>query len=132
MNPITFVVTKKVSFAGEHKSRRSKPPDEAPEPRLVGRTPRIARLMALAIHYDQLLRAGVVNNQAEIAMLCHVTRARVDTDHEHATPCPRHPGGDLAAAADGVRPRPVARAAYPTGGPRGRMAPAAVTLEGPS
>lgn len=77
MNPSTFVVTKKVSFAGEHKSRRSKPPDEAPQPKPVGRTPRIARLMALAIHYDQLLRDGVVNNQAEIAMLCHVTRARM-------------------------------------------------------
>lgn len=77
MKPSTFVVTKQVSFAGVHKSRRSKPPDEVAEPKPVGRTPRVARLMALAIHYDQLLRDGVVNNQAEIAMLCHVTRARV-------------------------------------------------------
>lgn len=77
MKPSTFVVTKKVSFAGEHKSRRAKPPDVVEQPKIIGRTPRIARLMALAIHYDHLLRAGVVNNQAEIAMLCHVTRARV-------------------------------------------------------
>jgi len=41
------------------------------------RVPRVARLMALAIHFDQLLRDGVVNDQAELARLGHVSRARL-------------------------------------------------------
>ena len=75
----TFVVTKKVSFAGAHKARRLCPPDEPrPQPSPgAGRVPRVARLMALAIHYEQLMRAGAVKTQAEIAGLAHVTRARV-------------------------------------------------------
>ena len=42
-----------------------------------GRVPRIARLMALAIRFDGLIRDGVVTDQAELARLGHVTRARV-------------------------------------------------------
>ena len=42
-----------------------------------GRVPRVARLMALAIHCEELLRKGAVENQTEIARLGHVTRARV-------------------------------------------------------
>jgi hypothetical protein len=41
------------------------------------RTPRISRLMALAIHFDQLIREGKVKDYAELARLGHVTRARV-------------------------------------------------------
>jgi hypothetical protein len=33
--------------------------------------------MALAIHFDQLIREGKVRDQAEIAELGHVSRARV-------------------------------------------------------
>lgn len=39
--------------------------------------PRIARLMALAIHFDKLIQSGVVTNYAELARLGNVTRARV-------------------------------------------------------
>ncbi len=42
-----------------------------------GRVPRVARLMALALHCEELLRTGAVENQTEIARLGHVTRARV-------------------------------------------------------
>ena len=42
-----------------------------------GRVPRVARLMALAIHFDKLLRAGVIADQTELARLGRVTRARV-------------------------------------------------------
>jgi len=42
-----------------------------------GRTPRVARLMALAIRLDQLIRDGVVADQAELARLGHVSRARL-------------------------------------------------------
>jgi len=41
------------------------------------RPPRIATLMALAIHMDQLLRDGHVKDQLELAKLAGVTRARV-------------------------------------------------------
>jgi hypothetical protein len=41
------------------------------------RVPRVARLMALAIHFDGLIRAGAVRDYAEIARLGHVSRARV-------------------------------------------------------
>ena len=49
-----------------------------PQPPLPpGRIPRLARLMALAIRLEQLLRDGVVANQAELARLGHVTCARL-------------------------------------------------------
>jgi hypothetical protein len=45
-------------------------------PRL-GRIPRVSRQMALAIRFDELVRAGRVADYAEIARLGHVTRARI-------------------------------------------------------
>lgn len=42
-----------------------------------GRVPRVARLMALAIRCEGLIRDGVIENYTEIARLGHVTRARV-------------------------------------------------------
>ena len=38
--------------------------------------PRVARLMALAIRFDQLLRDGVVRSHAELAALGHVSLGR--------------------------------------------------------
>lgn len=42
-----------------------------------GRMPRISRLMALAIHFDEMIRAGKVANISEIARLTHVTQPRI-------------------------------------------------------
>ncbi len=52
---------------------------EAPEPPPVsdGHTPRISQLMALAIRFEQLIRDGVVEDQADLARLALVSRARV-------------------------------------------------------
>jgi hypothetical protein len=50
-------------------------PAEPPLP--AGRVPRVARLMALALRCDDLLRAGDIASYAELARLGHVTRARV-------------------------------------------------------
>jgi len=50
------------------------PPAKRPP---IGRLPRIARYMALAIYYEDLIRQGHVYDYAEIATLGHVTRARV-------------------------------------------------------
>ena len=49
----------------------------ASEPIPAGTVPRISRLMALAIRFDRLIESGEVKDQAEIARLGHVTRARV-------------------------------------------------------
>ena len=51
-------------------------PDSIPVP-AEGKVPRLARLMALAIHFDELIRTGRVADYAELARLGHVTRARM-------------------------------------------------------
>ncbi len=42
-----------------------------------GRVPRVSRLLALAIHFERLVKEGVVSDYAELARLGYVTRARV-------------------------------------------------------
>ena len=51
---------------------------EGPKPtRPRGRIPRVARLLALAHHFEELLKTGAVETQAEIAELAKLTPARV-------------------------------------------------------
>jgi hypothetical protein len=54
-------------------------PGQKPQPAALppGRIPRIARLMALAIRFEEQVRQGVLGSYAELAALGHVTRARV-------------------------------------------------------
>lgn len=69
-----------VDYAARLRSRRPRRGIDggAAQPSLPARrTPRLARLMALAIRLEQLLRDGVVLSQAEMARLGHVTRARL-------------------------------------------------------
>jgi hypothetical protein len=42
-----------------------------------GRVPRVSRLMALALRFDELVRTGQVASFSALASLGHVTRARV-------------------------------------------------------
>ncbi|HTU92434.1 MAG TPA: hypothetical protein VMF69_20300 [Gemmataceae bacterium] len=42
-----------------------------------GRVPRVARLMALALHFDELIRSGQVSHYSALASLGHLTRARI-------------------------------------------------------
>jgi hypothetical protein len=42
-----------------------------------GRVPRIARLMALALRFEQLVRTGAVRDYAQLARLGQVSRARL-------------------------------------------------------
>jgi hypothetical protein len=51
------------------------PPMESSTPE--GRIPRISRLMALAIRFDRLIKEGEITDQADLARLGNVTRARV-------------------------------------------------------
>ncbi len=61
---------------GRGKQIREGPAPAAPQV-AHGRVPRVARLMALALRFDELVRTGAVANFAELARLGHVTRARV-------------------------------------------------------
>lgn len=51
--------------------------EQVKNPRTVGRVPRVARLMALAIRLEELIKNGDVADQAELARVGHVTRARL-------------------------------------------------------
>ena len=72
-------IERKVHFARGRRARKviEHGPQPASGPTLVGRVPRIARLMALAIKFDRLIKEGEVTDQADLARLGHVTRARV-------------------------------------------------------
>ena len=74
-----LTVTCPVHFKNGAKGRRRMRKGAAPIPRPVepGRIPRISRLMALAIHFDGLLRRGEVKDYADLARLGHVSRARI-------------------------------------------------------
>ena len=56
--------------AGRHKTL-------AEGPRPAGRIPRVARLMALAIHLEDLVHSGQVKDYATLASAGHVSRARM-------------------------------------------------------
>lgn len=43
----------------------------------TGQVPRVARLMALAIRFEELVRLGEVESHADLARLGQVTRARI-------------------------------------------------------
>ena len=43
----------------------------------LGRVPRVSRLMALALRFNELLSHGAVRNHAELAPLGHVSRVRM-------------------------------------------------------
>ena len=51
--------------------------DPKPKRDVGHRVPRVAKLMALAIRFEGLIRDGVVADYAELARLGHVTRARM-------------------------------------------------------
>ena len=69
----------KVHFTTGDCGKRVLHAGDEPEPVAVppGRVPRIAKLMALAIRFEDLVRSGEMADFAEIAQLGQVTRARV-------------------------------------------------------
>ena len=70
-----------VHFEVGRKTRKTlKVGDATPAPGMPveqGHVPRVSRLMALAIRFDHLVRSDAVADQADLAHLGHVTRARV-------------------------------------------------------
>lgn len=67
-----------VSFSKVQHGRRQIASSNRPSrPQPVGRVPRVARMLALAHHFDRLIAQGVVKDYAEIARLTQLSRARV-------------------------------------------------------
>jgi hypothetical protein len=62
---------------GRKTIRRIDPNAEPPQTRPSGRVPRIARLMALAIRFDEMLRTGEATDMLELARRGHVTQPRM-------------------------------------------------------
>jgi hypothetical protein len=77
MHPIS--IKKQVYFTRGLHTRKvmqdSPPPEPSPVPE--GRIPRISRLMALAIRFNRLIKEGEITDQADLARLGNVSRARV-------------------------------------------------------
>lgn len=71
-----MIVERQVRFGQGGRGRRRKRGADGSEAS-TGRVPRVAKLMALAIRFDQLIRDGVVADQAELARVGHVSRARL-------------------------------------------------------
>jgi hypothetical protein len=74
----TLTIEVPVSFPhpgrGRHQERSSR---AATASLPSGRVPRVARLMALALRLDELVRTGQVAGYSSLASLGHVTRARI-------------------------------------------------------
>lgn len=70
-------VVRHIHFAVKARRKRLVVGPEVPQPKPAGRVPRVARLMALAIKYDDLLRRGMVPDMSELARLCQVTQPRM-------------------------------------------------------
>lgn len=70
-------VTHEIHFARKTRRKviRPGPPPEPPPP--TGRIPRISKLMALAIRFDEMLANGQVASMSELARLAHVTQPRM-------------------------------------------------------
>jgi hypothetical protein len=66
-----------VHFQRERRGRKHLAEGPAPPLPEPGRVPRVARLMALALRFEALLRDGAVKDYKELARLGHVTSARV-------------------------------------------------------
>lgn len=72
-----LTITKPVHFRSANRGRKVIQKGKAAPRADLGRVPRLSRLMALAIHMDDLIRQGAVTDYAELARLAHVTRARM-------------------------------------------------------
>jgi hypothetical protein len=75
----TSTIEKEVHFQARPRGRKELRPGREPAApaELPAPVPRLARLMALAIRCEGLIRAGDIQDHAELARLAHVSRARI-------------------------------------------------------
>ncbi len=80
MTTTGWMIERQVHFGhaghGRGKQVHAGPAPEGPQ-LPTGRVPRVAKLMALALCFDEQLRAGEFASYAQLARLGHLTRARV-------------------------------------------------------
>jgi len=75
---LTMTIEVPVSFPQQGRGRPKEQPSGAEAASWpAGRVPRVARLMALALRLEELVRSGQVANYSALAELGHVTRARI-------------------------------------------------------
>ena len=72
-----LTATHKIKFESGRKSKKLVRNSVEPLPLPQGRLPRITKMMALAIRLDHLIKSGQVKDQAELARVGHVSRARL-------------------------------------------------------
>jgi hypothetical protein len=95
---------------------------EGPKPtRPRGSIPRVARLLALAHHFQKLIDTRAVETSAELAKLAKLTTARVTQIMEPAGPGPGYPGGDPVPTARDRGAASDHRAAPAAGAEDGRV-----------
>lgn len=69
--------THKLNFQSGRNTKKVICNDSDQKPQPHGRLPRITKMMALAIRLDHLIKSGQVKDQAELARVGHVSRARL-------------------------------------------------------
>ena len=72
-----FTIECRVHFNHQGRGSRKGPTSDPAASTEAGRVPRVSRLMALAMRFDELIRLGQVTGYAELARLGHVSRARL-------------------------------------------------------
>ena len=72
-----FTIECRVHFNNRGRGSRKGPLSDRAASTEAGRVPRVSRLMALAMRFDDLIRSGQVTGYAELARLGHVSRARL-------------------------------------------------------
>jgi len=107
-------ITKKVHFRQGRGTRKVLEEGKPKAPEAPGRVPRLSRLMALAIHMQELVDSDEVTDYAELARLAHVSRARITQimNLQHLAPdiqeeilfLPRTDGGRAPIREHMVRP----------------------------
>jgi hypothetical protein len=73
---MSYTISRKLHFQNSRHSKQTIHSGEMPK-RKIARTPRISRLMALAIHFQEMINAGHVSDLATLARYGLVTRARM-------------------------------------------------------
>lgn len=69
----------KIHFTPGNRNHRELRKGKQPTHSKSVRLPRVTRLMALAVKYEELLAKGLVRNHVELAELAHVERSHIST-----------------------------------------------------
>ena len=69
-------ISKPFSLESKERGRRQRRTDATANKR-PGRVPRVAQVMALAIHCEQLIQRGLIKNQSELAHYAQISTGRM-------------------------------------------------------